>query len=407
MLRQLPKPRTAARKANVPAPGDTGQIPLRCSKNAKEPEKPDESHVHEAPPPSIAADERKAQLWETATEDERFLAQELCELHTRSHTSIIENYLNFADVWHARFRKEKHGKYKRDMQFVKKGAAMSPYSVSQVYCILRTVNVYPRDAYEKLAVQASEHFVTISWTHLRTIADKLGKSEFRDARRRVERKLVTEQMTEPKLKELIEQEVPEAAGSTETQNPQKVIRTFITSFRKNVNQYQGWQGILEGFKISGDPKADQEMISQVKEALRLLDQTSHFINESRPLLKKLAKSPFEHGSVPDGSAADTERIARRVREKIDADKERPEEMKRQRDRGFALSGEFAGDMQVPKNVKMDRRDDDDFSESAAEDDDDEFDNLYDADMPGDDDEDEFPDIFDEMGKIPDFPAKKQ
>lgn len=152
------------------------------------------------PPTAITADERLAKLWSEAGEDERFLAEALCELKARLHAAGVESYFRFADAWHKRYPKGNRKNYKRGWNSVKHGAAISPYSVSQIYCILKTIRVYSREEYSQLAQRATANGITITWTHLRTIAHHLGKPEQRRMRRKVEEQLVCRKMTEPQLK---------------------------------------------------------------------------------------------------------------------------------------------------------------------------------------------------------------
>lgn len=350
-------------------------------------------------PAFVAADEKKAALWDDAGPDERFLTVELCKLDTKSNTSVIGVYLDFADAWHERFQKGKNRNYKRDMSFVKKGAAMSPYSESQVYKILRTVNVYTREKYARLAAEAAKHGVTIYWSALRVIAGTLGKSEFQAARKKVEQELVRTQLSEPKLRELIERVAPETAASSEPQDPQKEsrnqLKTFLSTFRKTTNRFSDWQNALEQFELSEDPKQVAATRREVEEAIQLLDQMTQFINENRPVLEMLVDNAVTQPvpQVPD----ETVDIARRVMDKMNANKQAG--ASRDRTRGFSLSGEFATDDRRPK---MDRRDDDDFSGLDGPGDEDEFDALYDN-PPDLMDDDDLPDIFGENGEIPDFP----
>jgi hypothetical protein len=334
------------------------------------------------------------QKWQEATPDARFLAAELCKHDLKSNKTVVEIHLDFADAWHERFPKEKNARYKRDMEFVRTGAALSPYTESQVYKILKTINVYSRDSYEKLAAAAAKNGVILYWSHLRLIAERVGKSEFRQLRAKVEQELVETQLTYTQLDQLLKQMMPES--EEETQEPRtesrKQLKALLSSFRKTTNNFGDWQDALEQFQLSEDPKQVAATRREAEEAIQLLDQMTQFINENRPVLEMLAEDGAE---MPSGEEADeTLQIARRVREQIDVNKQ-------SRSRGFALSSDFAEDN---RQVKMARRDDDEFAGLDCPGDEDEFDALYDdlPELPGDD---EMPEIFGENGDIPDFPSR--
>lgn len=388
MLKEMTKPTTkASPKPDTPV----SQVP------------PVDTERNVEIPDSVAGDDKKTQIWENASEDERFLAAELCKLDVRANASLMEHYLRFADAWHAHFKKEKHGRYKRDMEFVKKGAAMSPYSLSHVYKILQTVNIYSREKYEKLVAAAEKNGVTVYWYSLRVIAEMLGKSEYRGARAKVEQELVRTQLSEPKLREVIARHMPESAGPAAEQDPAKVgrsqLKALVSTFRKATNKFVDWQDALEQFELSENPKQVAATRNEAEEAIQLLDQMTQFINENRPVLEMLLENAAAAPEERDEQEEETVRIAKRVKEKTETNQRpRQPDSSRSFQRGFSLSKEFADD---GRPVKMDRRDDDDFSGLDGPGDEDEFDALYD-DSPefGDDD---LPDIFDEYGGIPDFP----
>lgn len=364
-----------------------------------------DSTWNEEIPSSIAGDEKKTQMWEHATEDERFLAVELCKLDVATNTAVMERYLDFADAWHAHFKREKHGRYKRDMEFVKKGAAMSPYSLSLVYKILQTVNIYSRGAYEKLVAAATKNGVIIYWHSLRVIAEKLGKSEHRAARAKVEQELVRSQLSEPKLRDVIARIAPETTKSAEQQDPQKAARnklkTLLATFRKTANKFVDWQDALEQFELPEDPKQVAATCSEAEEGIQLLDQMTQFIAENRPLLEMLIQNAkTESEPDRDDRVEETVRIAERVKKNVDANnRQRRAETSRERSRGFTLAPEFSDNR---RPIMMDRRDDDEFAGWDGPGDEDEFDALYDH-PPDLTDLDDMPDIFDERGGIPGFP----
>ncbi len=396
MLKQMTQPGTVTKK-HVPGP-EHKILPAISKRPGPAAEIPPPAVLaDETMPAYVARDEMRVQKWQEATPDARFLASELCKHDFKSNKTVVEIHLDFADAWHARFRKEKNGRYKRDMEFVRTGAALSPYTESQVYKILKTINVYSRDQYEQLAAAAAKNGVTVYWSHLRLIAERVGKSEFRHLRAQVEQELVRTQLTYTQLDEILKQMVPE----TEAESPEartesrKQLKALLSAFRKTTNRFSDWQDALEQFEWSEDPKQAAATRREAEEAIQLLDQMTQFISENRPVLEMLAENETETPENVRAEPEETVRIARRVREQIDANKQT-------RRRGFSLTPDFTGDS---RPVKMDRRDDDAFAGWDGPGDEDEFDALYDdpPDLPGDDDD--MPDIFGENGDIPDFPTR--
>ena len=371
-----------------------------------------------SPPSAVSVDGRRLKLWQNANEDERFLAEALCELQRYFHAVGIESYFRFADAWQCRYPKEDKKNHTRGLNSVKNGAAMSPYSASQVYTILKTIKVYPRDHYHKLAEQASASGLTIRWTHLRTIAARLGKKEYERVRREVEKKLVSQQMTEAQLKKLIDELAPDSAIAREEKEENKAasarLSSFLSSFKRNSGHYKPWLDVITKFEDEfqvDDPKEVKKAVELVRSTLDEFDRMRAFLDESRPILETIHRQvAFLTDHDPEQERNKTERIARSITEKVQTEKRHAVEQRRQREgRRLKLAGEFADDDDfdfVPKAVL---RPGDEFVTSRnggdgeySDLDGDEFDDEEEEDSEDGDESDEWDDddIFDEMGNIP-------
>lgn len=379
---------------------------------------PPEPAKSQTPPTAIAADEYCLELWNQASEDERFLAEALCELKSRLHAVGIESYFRFADLWHRRYPKENKKNYKRGLNSVKNGAAMSPYSVSQVYCILKTIRMYDRENYTQLTEKAAVNGVTITWTHMRTIADRLAKPEHRRILRKVEDRLVRQKMTEPQLKQLIDEflppDTPQTAKKPENSNPAKAqIKSIISSFKKSASRYKDWLSALNQFEDEfqgDDPKEVKTVLEQVRAALEEFQRMAEFINEGRPLLETLEQQVSFLADHDTATAKfQTGQIARSVLERVENEHKQEQANSRHVNGRVRLAAEFAdpdeddGYETAPKTVL---RDGDEFvaapvveEEEEDEDEDDDEDMDYWDDYEDFDGDDE--DIFDEIDDFPD------
>ena len=247
----------------------------------------------ESPHPLIACDPKKRKKWDSASDDARFLGQALCELGSRINVTGIESYFQFAQTWYERYPKGEKKQYERGMKSVEEGASLSPYSAKQVYCILKTIRTYSWDDYTKLASEAAQNGVTIKWTHLRIISDRLGKSEHRTIRREVEKQLVSRQMTEVLLKQLIDELTCET-GEVKSPPVRTQVRSFLSNLGRNVKMFGTWKTLIQNLEngFQGEsPEEIQTTFEQVNKALEYFDQTAAFMQECRPLLEML------HGEV--------------------------------------------------------------------------------------------------------------
>jgi hypothetical protein len=272
--------RTTAKKVKPLAPPPKAAVSFPA---------PSERHQGDSPHPLIAGDLNKLKKWETAGDDDRFLGQALCELKCRINITGIESYFLFAQTWYERYPKGEKKQYERGMKSVEKGASISPYSAKQVYSILKTIQTYSWDDYTKLASEAASNGVTIKWTHLRIISDRLGKSEHREIRRNVEEQLVSRQMTEALLKQLID-ELTHETGESKLQPVKTQVRAFLSTLGRNVKMFKTWKTIIQNLEneFQGDnPREIQTTTGQVQKALEYFDETAAFLAECRPILEML------------------------------------------------------------------------------------------------------------------------
>jgi len=272
-----------------------------------------ERQQEDSPHPLIAGDPKKLKRWESASDDARFLGQALCELGCRLNDTGIESYFLFARTWYERYPKKEKKQYERGMKSVEEGASLSPYSAKQVYYILKTIRTYSWDDYLKLASEAAQNGVTIKWTHLRYIADRLGKSEYGAIRREVEEQLVSRQMTEALLKQLID-ELTHETDEAKPQPIKKRVNAFLSNMGRNVKMFGTWRTLIRNLEseFQGDSLQEiQTTFEQVEKALEYFDQTVAFIDECRPMLEMLhgeaghlannrqETSPHHHQAIAD------------------------------------------------------------------------------------------------------------
>ena len=310
-------------------------------------------------PPAIAADQRRRKIWDDADEDARFLGQALCELGCQLGAVGIESYFQFAELWHQRYPKNDKKNYTRGMNSVKVGASMSPYSASQVYTILRTIHLYSWSEYADLAAKATTGGVIILWTHLRTIAARLSKSEFRAVRRQVEKKLVSEQMTESRLNRLIDELAPDTVKNKDrlhTDKPTKArISGLVASLGKTTRQCKSWHEMIVKFEneFQGD---DPEEVSATKEqitlVLNLFDEMTAFVNENRSILETLQTEVAflaEKGGTIDSEKK--RQLAAKIESEIKTQRHEKEEQVRRRDERILLAGSFSDEPVERKKKK--------------------------------------------------------
>ena len=346
---EQPSSRPIIRSSNVPKGTDRHTADKPLPKSTKHPD---------TPPPSIAADERQLAVWRDANEDERLIAVALCDLGCRIQADGIESYFRFGDFWNARYPKEDGKNYQRGMNAVAKGASMSPYGVSQVYTVLKTIQVYSRTCYEELREKAMLNGVILTWTNLRTIATRLGKSELRVVRRAVEKQLVTKKMTTKQLNALIDELAPQTVRSRETSDEHSSAKTriasLITSFKRNANQYQEWLTAIAQYEDEfqgDDPKEVKKTLEQVRTTLEEFERMEKFLREGRPILETLREQvAFLADSDPDTVTKQTERIAGAVKKRIATDKRQEQVKRRRQSDQVQLSGEFADDDDEPHVV---------------------------------------------------------
>lgn len=330
-----------------------------------------------APPPAVTGDEKILKAWNAATDDERRLGAELYELEARLHVSGIESYFRFAKWWHDRYPKVNKKNYQKGLGAVKGGAILSPFSVPQVYVIIRTISVYTCESYQELKAQAQANGVVITWTHLRTIANKLGKSEYKRIRQAVENQLVKKKMTEKQLLKLIAEYAPETITDIERSDsprPGKVFKSFVSTLKRNVSQYQDFQDTINRIEQTILEENVEEVKTELQEALEMFDRMARFIEENRPRLENSLQSV----STATEQRPETERLTLAP--------------------GF--NGEDDDDIldRSPKMAFRDDGDEDEFGPSGDEFDDepDDWDIL---------DEDEDDPVFDEIGNIPTRPTR--
>lgn len=358
-------------------------------------------------PLAIAADEKLLKAWNTATDDERLIGAELHELESRLHDTGIESYFLFAEWWHEHFPKGNKKNHQKGLAAVKGGAALSPFSVAQVYVIIRTISIYSYQAYRELKRKADANGVVITWTNLRTIANKLGKSEYKRIRQAVESQLVKKKMTEKQLKKLIGEYAPETITDIEredTPRPGKIFKTFVSTMKRNVSQCREMQETFAHLEKAIGDDDPEEMKAELREVLDMFDQMARFIEENRPRLEHSLQAVSASTETEEENEATVRRVAESVMKKIQAGKQpessRPEprqEPHPKTERLILAPGfnDEDGEEMFDRSPRMTFRDDGDENEFGSLDD--EYDD--DPDQWDDPDDEEDP-VFDEIGNIP-------
>lgn len=349
----------------------------------------------ETPPPLIAGDPKKRKQWESASDDARFLDKALCELGYRINVTGIESYFLFADAWYERYPKSQKKQYERGMKAVQEGAALSPYSANQVYSILNTIRIYGWEHYSALASQALANGVTIRWTHLRIIAERLGKSEFERVREEVERQMVAKQMTEATLKQLIDTLAPETA-TARTQPLKKQVSSLIADYGKSVRRFTHWGTVIERLECEFTGETSEEIEAtrnQIEMMLRYFDETVAFMEKNRPYLETLQGVVVTLDRAPEKPPTETNlRIAQCISQSV-AEQKNPVEPPRQarESHRLVLSKGFNPN-DPPPLASLDE------FENPETDEHDEWEEEWDEDEELDDESDP---VFRESGDLPD------
>ena len=388
---------------------------VQAQREKPDPHKNPSPHRQPDLPLAVAADEKLQKAWNAATDDERLLGAELHELESRLHDTGIESYFQFAQWWHENYPKENKKNHRKGLAAVKGGAALSPFSTAQVYVIIRTISIYSYQAYRELKRKADANGVIITWTNLRTIANKLGKSEYKRIRQTVENQLVKKKMTEKQLKKLIGEYAPETitdAEREETPQPGKVFKSFVSTMKRNVSQCREMQETFAHLeKVIGDD-APEEMQAELREVLDMFDQMARFIEENRPRLEHSLQAVSVVTETEQEKEETVRRVAESVTKKMRSGKQpeplQPEaprlEPRRSEPRKephpkterLLLAPGFNDeeDEMFDRSPRMTFRDDGDENEFGSLDDEDD-----DPDEWGDPDDEADP-VFDEIGNIP-------
>lgn len=355
------------------------------------------------PPSAIAADEKKLAAWNSATDDERMLIAALYGLESDLCDTEIDRYLRFAQWWHVRYPKGNKVHYTRGMSAVKNGAALSPYSEQHVYAVLRTGRVYTLEAYQELKMRALENGIHLKWTCLKTLATKLGKPQYNKIRHAVEREMTKSRLTEKQMLKLIASYAPEVVAEKETAEespkPTKVLRSFVSTMKRNVDKCNGLQETIVHLDRTIEEDDAEEVKAELREVLDMFDLMARFIEENRPRLEQSLKSVSIATESEDEKEETVRRVAESINKRIQAGKQQPAPQRNQR---LTLAPGFNDEDEemFDRSPRMTFRDDGDENEFGSLDD--QFDDDPDE---WDDPDDEEDPVFDEIGNIPALPPR--
>jgi hypothetical protein len=362
--------RKAAERRKIPVKEETPEDFQDWSGlSEKAPPLPDEP-VEEAPP-MIRSNPERLKQWASGTKEERTLASLLCDLNADIARTGIDSYFTFFERVETIFPKGSTKSEEKIKSAVKKAAALAEWSPSKVYQILSTVRVYRRETYNRLAAEAEKNGVTIHWTHLRTLAWRLGDPQQKIARKTVEKELVSRKLSEKQLQILIDETAPETVKQREEQQARKPVSSRIASFLSALNgftrKYSGWLQILSQWENEWESESEEDVLlakEQADKAADLLRQMQTFVEEGQEILETVQKTVTflaEKGSEPQRKQTEetAERINSRVQQRQQEEQLRQQEERKNRklrrerqEARLELLGEFSED-DTPRVVERD------------------------------------------------------
>ena len=278
------------------------------------------TNIGDQPPPNVASNARLLLIWENSTEEERQTALLILQLDSKMAATDIEGYFRFGEEWEKLYPRvncaggtKDKSRYDCGRETVKKGAILGGTSASRVYQILTTLKAYTQMQYRELAAQAEANGVTIRWTHLRTIAWRLGKSEYRTVRRKVEQELVKQLFTESQLNKRIDELAPATVGNRQHQEDQEEqtaetvtgksgktpVAAIVTGLGQVVPQFPRWVKTLNRWESEYQTDSQDEveatfgtvntLVHQMQEIRTFLDQAEGILEQMQSTVGFYAK----------------------------------------------------------------------------------------------------------------------
>ena len=332
---------------------------------------------------------RSLKTWEEASEDERNAGLLLCEFQHRSTKTEITDRFDFADRWNAAFPRANKKLYERGMEAIKVGAKLAGMSPTTVYYFLRTTAFYKREGYELLNKKAEANGVEIRWVHLRIIVERLEKNT--EARTKIERILVQQQLTEEELEKLIDTVAPESARkksgavSEKEMTATQHFTAMVGAFKKLSHARAKFEQAMEDFNdnFDGSPEQAKIVLEQTSALIGTFEELHDFMAGKVMLITQLrdAAQALIDG---EGRKKAVKSSAENIRKQIAAEKTEHQK----KESAKAAAAVARGDID---NVVIADLDDEDIDPT------DEELNEIDDEIEVDDDDDR--DIFDELGNI--------
>jgi hypothetical protein len=358
-------------------------------------------------PFAVQSDKTRSRIWESATDEERRAGELMLDLSTKRAKSGIDTYFEFAEKWNEIFPAASKKAKEQGDAAVKLWSKSFGVSASTVYSILKTTRFYGRKGYESLDAKAKANGVSVMWTHLRIITDRLAGNK--EARTVVEKELVQRQLTEKQLNVLIDERDPQSVrtrdGQATSKDASSFVASLISSLDKIVRSRTSYSQAIERLDAEFDSTVGQgqEIIRQVSSVLQLFAQVKDFIDDTSVQLNELYQSAKIIVEGAENKQAVVEKAAK-IKEQVAAEKKIKMQQETKRQERVQLMDSFSftpDETKAASSVKPIRKTSadpvDDFipdsveDVTGAEDDDDDF--ISFADM------DEVLDIFDERGNI--------
>jgi hypothetical protein len=264
-------------------------------------------------PKEIANNPDKLKLWEEATQDVRDAADLLITLERSRVKNEIEPYFDFYDAWIVKFPPT--GKNRRNAygeNCVEAVSGIVGFKSSAIYEILKTAALYGRAGWKALNGKAAANGVFVYWSHLKTVANRLGDPKHKDVRTKVEAAIVSQQYSVSKLNQYIDHLVPEiarigsAAGAANVDGtisddevllPHRKHETFIVSLvtqlstvKTKANQYRTALANFDAELNMNDEEHIQRAKTLVQSLRDSMEEVEEFLRSERPTVVHLLEA---------------------------------------------------------------------------------------------------------------------
>jgi hypothetical protein len=240
-------------------------------------------------------------LWKNATKEVRTAGVLISEFRISLARSDIDAYFDFADKWNAAFPKLAKKYYAHGTETVDAGAKMAGVSSSTIYYALRTTAIYDRQSFAALETKAQANGVTLFWTHLRTLAERLEDNAA--VRAEAEEQLVQQQLTNKQLNTLIDSLLKEEPKEEYTAFQE--FDAVLSAFKGFVGNIDRFSAIFEAVdnEFNGSAEQGNAVLGQAFELLGYFDDLKEFISEKESYIQEICTA------IQKISVADTPEVA--------------------------------------------------------------------------------------------------